>query len=56
MLTSSGIIPVDPAVVTHNVDLVLDSISPSTLNPAGGELVTVYGSGFPAATGTNDAI
>lgn len=48
LMTSDGVIPVDGSVTPHSVPLTVDSVTPETLNPAGGELVTVVGSGFPA--------
>lgn len=45
---SKGIIPVAADVADHEEPLVITNFSPLTLNVAGNELITVYGSGFPS--------
>lgn len=40
----------------HSVTPTVTSISPGLLNPAGGELVTITGTGFPTGVDTNDEL
>lgn len=52
--TASGLVPVDALVANHDVALVVDSVSPTTLGSDGGEFVTFIGSGFPTGIETSD--
>jgi hypothetical protein len=45
---SQGLIPVSVDVPNHVEPLVVSTFSPLTLNVAGNELITVFGSGFPS--------
>ena len=56
LVTSLGVVPVDTAVAGHIVTPTISSVSPNVLNPAGGETVTVFGSGFPASLDTEDSV
>jgi hypothetical protein len=57
ILTDQGLIPVDELLVNkHTVTPTVSSISPALLNPAGGELVTITGTGFPTGLDTDDDV
>lgn len=48
VLSDDGRVPVNLAVSAINVPLIISTITPSTdLNAAGGDVLTISGSGFP---------
>ena len=47
---ANGIIPQSGDVSTINVPLVVSSTSPTSLNPVGGDILTITGTGFPTNT------
>ena len=50
-----GLIPNAAGFTKYTVPLVVTSVSPNTdLNPAGGDLITIVGSGFPSRTTAPD--
>ena len=52
--TAAGLTPVDPTVGEVAVDLVVTSVTPTSFTEAGGEVVDILGSGFPASLETSD--
>ena len=50
---SKGLLPRMTGLAGHTVGLVIDSVAPTTnLNPAGGNIITITGSGFPSRADT----
>ena len=54
---AKGLLPVAEALVALTVPLTVTSVSPSTLlNPSGGDMLTIYGTGFPSWLGIPDSV
>lgn len=52
--TAAGLVPIDPALGTWDVSLVVDSMTPAILKDSGGDIVTFAGSGFPWDASSGD--
>ena len=44
---SSGLLPYANGVADITIPLIVSSVSPTTVNPLGGAIITILGSGFP---------